>query len=70
VNRGYITDAQVHNTDPNKNVNPNQVDTTKDNKNISHATGPSKVPEGIQKGEFVLFMEDRTADNCSCPTRS
>ncbi|ORX35543.1 hypothetical protein BD324DRAFT_652094 [Kockovaella imperatae] len=28
----------VHNTDP-----------TKDNKNISHATGPSKVPGAIQK---------------------
>ena len=29
---------KVHNTDP-----------TKDNESRSHATGPSKVPEGIQK---------------------
>lgn len=29
--------AQVHNTDPNKDAH------------VSHATGPSKVPEGIQK---------------------
>jgi hypothetical protein len=29
---------QVHNTDP-----------TKDERNVSHATGPSKVPEAIQR---------------------
>ena len=31
-------DGQVHNTDP-----------TKDERNVSHATGPSKVPAAIQR---------------------
>ena len=64
---GIEPDRQIHNTNPNKNVNPNQVDPTKENSNVSHATGPSKVPEAIQKRRSFPHPTWPILTDRSCP---